>query len=143
VSRRAAAANLGEWDHSRLQTALSHYFHSREKEWGIAVAAEQRVQVKPKRFRVPDITVVAAPASGTPIVREPPPLCIEILSREDRMQEMQERIEDYLSFGVPCVWVIDPKARRRFVYTADGMREAKDGMLRVPGSPIAVPLADL
>lgn len=59
------------------------------------------------------------------------------------MQEMQERIEDYLSFGVPCVWVIDPKTRRRFVYTADGMREAKDGMLRVPGSPIAVPLADL
>jgi Uma2 family endonuclease len=135
--------NVGEWDHSRLQILLSSYLVRHEKEWGIVVVVEQRVQVKPNRFRVPDIVAVAAPASGTPIVREPPLLCIEILSRDDRMQEMQERIEDYLTFGVPCVWVIDPRTRRAFIYTSDGMREAKDGLLRANDSHIAVGLADL
>jgi Uma2 family endonuclease len=135
--------NVGEWDHSRLQMLLSGYLLRHEKEWGIVIVVEQRVQVKPTRFRVPDIIAVAAPALATPIVREPPLLCVEILSPDDRMREMQERIEDYLTFGVPCAWIIDPRTRHGFIYTADGMREAKDGILRAAGSGIVVPLTDL
>jgi Uma2 family endonuclease len=135
--------NVGEWDHSRAQMLLSRYLSNREAEWGIVVVTEQRVQVKPERFRVPDILAVVAPAAATPIVRHPPLLCIEILSRDDRMQDMQARIEDYLTFGVPSVWVLNPTTRRGFVYTSEGMREAKDGILRVADSPIAVPIAEL
>ena len=135
--------NVGEWDHSRLQTLLTRYLSNREAPWGIVVVTEQRVQVKATRFRVPDITVVAAPASGAPIVREPPLLCIEILSPDDRMGTMQERVDDYLAFGVPCVWVINPQTRRGYMYTSDGMREAKDGILRVANTLVEVPLADL
>src|SRR5580693_9703169 len=47
--------NVGEWDHSRLQMLLSQYLCNREKQWGIIVVPEQRVQVKPTLFRVPDI----------------------------------------------------------------------------------------
>jgi Uma2 family endonuclease len=114
--------NVGEWDHGRPQMLLSRYLCDRETEWATVVVIEQRVQVKPNRFRVPDITAVAAPASGTPIVHEPPLLCVEILSRDDRIQEMQERIEDYLAFGVPCVWVIDPKTRRCKAECSDALR---------------------
>jgi Uma2 family endonuclease len=135
--------NVGEWDHSRLQIALGSYLFVREKLWGISALTEQRVQVKATRYRVPDIIAVSAPAEGTPIVHQPPLLCVEILSRDDRMQDIQERIDDYLNFGVKCVWVLDPRARRGFVYSAEGMREAKDGVLRVPDTPIAVPLAEL
>jgi Uma2 family endonuclease len=133
--------NVGEWDHSRLQTLLAGYIFEREQEWGVVVVTALRVQVKAGRIRVPDITVVAAPASGTPILLDPPLLCIEILSRDDRMGEMQERIQDYLAFGVPHVWVLDPKARRGFIYTVEGMTEAKDGVLRA--AQISVPLAEL
>jgi Uma2 family endonuclease len=135
--------NLGEIDHSRLQTLITGYFLNREKAWGITVLTEQRVQVKATRFRVPDITVVAGPLPKTPILREPPLLCVEILSPDDRMSSMQERVDDYLSFGVPCVWVINPGPRRGFVYTSEGMREAKDGILRVADTLIEVPLASL
>jgi hypothetical protein len=34
---------------------LSRYLSNREKQWGIIVVPGQRVQVKPTRFRVPDI----------------------------------------------------------------------------------------
>ena len=108
--------NVGEWDHSRLQMLLSRLSFRREKQWGILVVTEQRVQVKARRFRVPDILVLTGPPTG-PIIKEPPFLCIEILSPSDRMAEMQERIDDYLDFGVRYVWLINPRRRRAFIYT--------------------------
>jgi Uma2 family endonuclease len=134
--------NVGEWDHSRLQMLLNGYLSNREKEWGILVVPEQRVQVKATRYRVPDISVLAGAAPPGPILEEPPFLCIEILSRNDRMQEMQERIDDYLSFGVHYVWLIHPRTRRAFVYTSEQVLEVK-GVLRTEGPDICVPLAEL
>jgi len=51
------------------------------------------------------------------IFTEPPFLCIEILSPSDRLTEMQDRIDDYLSFGARYVWVIDPQTRRAYIST--------------------------
>jgi Uma2 family endonuclease len=76
--------NVGEWDHSRLLTLLSRYLSMREKQWGILVVVEQRVQVKIARFRVPDISVLTGPPPDGGIIVEPPYLCIEILSPSDR-----------------------------------------------------------
>jgi Uma2 family endonuclease len=134
--------NVDESDHSRLQMLLSHYLCGREKEWGILVVPEQRVQVKPARFRVPDIAVLTGPPCG-PIIQTPPFLCIEILSPRDRMQEMQERIDDYLNFGVRYVWLIHPGTRRAFVYTSEEIHEVKDGVLRTENPNIRVPLSEL
>lgn len=134
--------NVGEWDHSRLQMLLSRYLSNREKQWRILVVPEQRVQVKPTRFRVPDILVLTSPAPRR-IVAEPPFLCVELLSESDRMQEMQERIDDYLNFGVRYVWLIHPRTRRAFIYTADGVQEAKDGILWTNDPDIRVNLAEL
>src|SRR6266567_5952112 len=75
--------NVGEWDHSRLQMLLSRYLSNREKQWGILVVPEQRVQVKATRFRVPDISVLTGPPPAGPIIVDPPFLCIEILSPRD------------------------------------------------------------
>jgi Uma2 family endonuclease len=120
--------NVGERDHSRLQGLITQYLMNREKDWTIFVYVEQRIQVSPTRFRVPDIAVVAKrPASG--LITEPPLLCIEILSPEDRATRVQARIDDYLNMGVPCVWLVDPATRRAWMHTPDGSCEAKDGIL--------------
>lgn len=135
--------NLGERDHSVIQAFLTIFLGNRRKEWGIHVFPEQRVQVTPRRFRVPDICVVTGPRPQEQIFTRPPFLCIEILSKDDRMSEMQERISDYLAFGVSYVWVVDPRSRRGYIYTSDGSREAKDGVLRTTNPDIAVPLAEM
>jgi Uma2 family endonuclease len=135
--------NLGEHDHSRLQMRLGDYLFSREKQWGIHVVPEQRVQVKPDRFRVPDLCVVKSDTPIEPIYTRPPFLCIEILSPDDRMSEMQERIDDYLSFGVPFVWLLNPRTKRAYIYTTAGMQEVQDGILRTRDPEITVPLAEL
>jgi Uma2 family endonuclease len=135
--------NVGEWDHARLQGLLSGYLSNREKQLRILVVLAQRVQVRAKRFRVPDITVLAGPRPEGGIITEPPFLCVEILSPRDRVVEMQDRIHDYLDFGVRYVWLIDPRTRLTFVYTADSVQEVKNGVLSTKDPDIRVDLSEL
>ena len=135
--------NVGEWDHARLQGLLSGWLFDREKSLGILVAPSTRVQVKATRFRVPDITVLACPRPATGIITEPPFLCIEILSPSDRVVEMQDRIHDYLDFGVRYVWLIDPKTGLTYVHTAGSVQEVKDGILTTKDPDIRVALSEL
>jgi len=135
--------NLGEYDHAKLQKKLILYFGNRESELGILVVPEQRVQVSATRFRVPDVCVLQGKEPDEQIFTKPPFLCIEILSPQDTMTRMQERIDDYLNFGVPHVWLLDPRTKRGYSYTSSGMHEAKDAVLRTQHPDIAVPLAEL
>ena len=132
--------NVGELDHSDLQTELANYFRNRRREWGCHVFVEQRVQIRPNRYRIPDICVVLGSRPTDQILRTPPFLCIEILSPEDRMSRMQVKISDYLNFGVSSLWVIDPEARTAFIYDVSGMREVKDGLLTTSRADIVVPV---
>jgi Uma2 family endonuclease len=135
--------NVGEWDHSRLQAQLSAYLCNREKQWSIFVLLATRVQVKARRFRVPDITVIAGSPPDGPIITKPPFLCIEILSPSDRLTEMQERIDDYLSFGVNYVWPINPRTCQTYIYSSAGIREVRDGVLTTNNPDIRVALDEL
>ena len=121
--------------------ALSAYLYSRRKRWGIHVYPEQRVQVSPTRFRVPDVCVVAGPEPPEQIFRTPPFICIEILSPEDRLSKMRERLDDYLRFGVPYIWLLDPRTQTAQRYTEAGLLEIKE--LRTENPEIIVPLAEL
>jgi Uma2 family endonuclease len=121
---------VGEHDHGWLQTLVGILFFARESVWQVRAIVELRVQVAPDRFRIPDVCVVRKGAFEQ-VVTRPPVLCIEIMSKDDTARALEERIHDYLQFGVPTVWLIDPKTRRAFVYTPDGVRrEAADGILR-------------
>ena len=134
--------NAREWDHSKLQMILSAYLYNRRQEIGIHVVPEQRVQVKPTRFRVPDVCVVSGKEPSEQILTASPFLCVEILSKDDRMSEMQERIDDYLSFGVRYVWLVDPRTKPAHIHTSHGSHEVKDA-LRTEEPRIAVPLEEL
>ena len=116
------------------------FFGAREAEWRIRVVPEQRVQVKPNRFRIPDVCVVLEESPIESIFRQPPFLCIEIQSKDDTFATTVERLDDYLAMGVANVWVIDPRLRRGYRYTAEGLLEAKDGILKTSNPNIAVPL---
>jgi Uma2 family endonuclease len=132
--------NLGEYDHARLQGAVFAAYYNRRKQWNIIVVPEQRVQVSPTRFRVPDVCVI----TGTPpeqIFRTPPLICVEILSKDDRISAMRQRVNDYLAFGVRYVWIIDPTERKAWRCTADGMHEVTE--FRTENPDTVVPLFEL
>ena len=131
--------NLGEWEHSTLQSELVFLFRSRAIEWSIVVKAELRLQVNATRFRVPDLMVLRADQKVDRIVRETPLLCIEILSPEDTFQRLSVRVQDYLAMGVSEVWVFDPERREAFRCDAEGYHRVHDE-LAVAGTPILLTL---
>lgn len=134
--------NLGERDHSYIQVALAAYFFARRKELNIEVFTEQRVQVRANRFRIPDVCVVLG-GTKEKIFATPPFLCIEILSPEDRVSRLQERIDDYFTMGVPNVWVVDPARRCAFVATANGDLHRVTDALRTTDPVLEVPLSEI
>jgi Uma2 family endonuclease len=115
--------NVGEFDHSALQFVLIELLGKQRRAAGVHIFPELRVQVAARRFRVPDITVTTGKGKGR-ILREPPLLCIEILSPEDRASRLLVKINDYFAFGVRYVWVIDPEEKAAWSYTSDGKRES-------------------
>ena len=141
VDGQIVERNLGEKPHSRIQGELLFHLYDRAKELGMEVLPTQRVQISPMRYRIPDVTVLRE--SEEEIVTSPPFICIEVLSPDDTMQYMQEKIDDYLDFGVPYVWIINPRNKKAYVVTRAGMVEAASGTLETKDPVISLPLSVL
>jgi Uma2 family endonuclease len=139
----AIERNRGEQEHSWLQLALGAYFFRRRKAWGIEAFTEQRHCIRPGRYMIPDICVIRSPRRAEQVFNKPPLIWIEILSPEDRPIRVNEKIRELREFGVPNIWIIDPETFEAEIHTADGSSKVADGILRVAGTPIEVPLADL
>src|SRR5579864_1993986 len=141
IDGRIVERNVGEVDHSDVQSALAHYLRQHYQRVWVGVVV--RVQVKRTRIRIPDVTVMAGSKPAERIIRKPPAVAVEVLSPDDRAGDLEEKVNDYLAFGVPYVWVINPQTRRAYIHTPKGSHEAKDGMLRAESAGLEVPLSEI
>ena len=131
--------NVGEIDHASLQSRIVVYLAAHYPNFWAAVAV--RVQVRSNCIRVPDVTLVAGPQPAGRIITAPPHLVVEVLSPDDRAAAVQEKIDDYLAFGIPYVWVVNPQTGRGYVHTTEAAREAKDGILRAANPTVELPVS--
>jgi Uma2 family endonuclease len=79
----------------------------------------------PKKSRIPDGSFVRAgrlPGEEVPagFMTIPPDLAIEVVSPNDEVENLFERIGDLMGAGVRLLWVIDPASRQVHVHRADG-----------------------
>jgi len=135
--------NLGEYDHANLQSALVTLLRNRAREWGIRAVVEQRIRVSARRYRIPDVCIISRDQPIEPVFTHPPLVCIEVLSKDDTLTSLEDRVDDYVALGVGNIWVLDPVKRRAYVCTKGSFKEPEEGILLVPGSPIQIPLQDL
>jgi len=135
--------NLGEADHSDLQTTLSTWLKNRRREWNVRVYVEQRVQVSRSRYRVPDVSVVSGSRPKEQIITHPPLICIEVLSKDDTIRSMKERVAEYVAMGVPNIWLFEPQDREVWVCTADAMTKVTSSTLVAQGTDIVIPLEEI
>ncbi len=143
VDGQVLERNVGEREHSILQRELILFFGSRRRQYRVQSFPEQRLRVAPRRYRIPDVCIYREPAPREKVFTTPPWIAVEILSDEDRMSRVRQKIDEYLQFGVAYVWVIDPAARRADIYTRDGFYEAKGRMLRTEDPAIELALDEL
>lgn len=135
--------NVGEQPHAHVQSILAAIFRDHRHDWQVRSLTEQRVQVSPTRFRVPDICVLRRADPKDPIVTVAPLLCTEVLSKDDTLNDLQARVNDYLDMGVEHIWVIDPLARVGYYASSRGFVQPEDGVLRIEGTTISVTLAEV
>lgn len=140
VDGQVRERNLGDGPHSALQRFFLKFFFGIEQAYGLVAYPELRTQTSKTNCRIPDVLVVRDTDPFETVLTNPPLLCIEILSPDDRMSEMVEKIEEYLAMGVTAVWVVDP--RRRTALFADVQGTRPTDTLTVPGTDIRLAVRD-
>jgi Uma2 family endonuclease len=135
--------NVGKRKHSYAQGEIVSWFNRRKDVQRLQSLPELRMQLGPGRIRIPDVVVSEIPLPDEEVFTSPPYLCIEVMSPDDTISAMQDRLDDYLHFGVPNVWVIDPWKHRGWRVTADGWAAASDAIMRTADGRIALPLVDV
>lgn len=108
--------------HSRIMVRVSYvlerWLEQQPVPRGSVLCGEAGVRLR----RDPDTTVgidvvyIAAEVAArepddTTLIDGVPVLVVEILSPNDVMEEVEEKIDDYLAAGVALVWVINPRRR--------------------------------
>jgi Uma2 family endonuclease len=131
----------GTWEHGKLLAALGSYFFRRRHAWNLHVAIAVRVRARAGEYLIPDLCVVGGPQPGGRFLQTPPLVWVEILNPEDRPLRVNRRIQAILESGAPYVWVIDPETLESDLHTAEKHTPLEDGVLRIPGTEIVVPLA--
>jgi Uma2 family endonuclease len=98
----------------------------------------------PDVVRGPDVAFVQVsriPASGRPVKfwEGAPDLAVEVVSPSDTLEEVEEKVDDYLAAGTRMVWIMNPRRRTITVYRPGSnpvvLREADtlDGQDVLPG----------
>lgn len=58
-------------------------------------------------------------SDNTSMIEGPPVLAIEILSPSDKLEDVNEKVDEYLAAGVALVWVVDPHFHTVTVFQPD------------------------
>lgn len=135
--------NLGTKSHGYAQIEIGSWFVQRKTQYFLQPISELRMQVAQRRFRIPDVALVSRPMPEEEVVTTPPCICVEVMSPDDTMAGLQDRLDDYLAFGVPNIWVIDPVKHRGWRVTAEGWARATDNIMRTADNRVEMPLADV
>jgi Uma2 family endonuclease len=132
---------MGEYDHATWQAILVSYFTSQATQLGVRARPELRIQVAPNRFRVPDVTILSREAPREQIITHAPLAVFEILSPEDSMMRMLDKLADYERMGIQAIWVVEPKKPSYFRFSEGKLIPAT--LFELPGSSFQVPMAEI
>lgn len=126
---------IGEQEHAAWQEALILWFGDHRKEWQLRARPELRINVSSEHYLVPDITLVSNEQLKDQILSTPPIAVFEILSPEDRVSRLFEKLEAYERMGIPNIIVVEPTgARLHRRYVNGKMVPCDEGTLSLVGT---------
>ncbi len=117
------------FEHGRYEGKLFSFLDKKLKNKGYVAVGEVGILISkdPLRIRGADVVYISKEKTKdrpTGILEIAPDLVIEIVSPNNTLKEMEEKIEDFFKIGVPKVILIEPYTEKVFVYE-NGKREIK------------------
>jgi Uma2 family endonuclease len=133
-------------DHSRVMVrigqSLANWLDQRPEPRGEVVGGEVGVRLRqtPESTVGIDVAYVDAAVAGrrpdeTTLIDGPPVLAVEILSPNDVLEDVNEKIDEYLAAGVRLVWVIDPHDRTVTIYRPSREPDFVNAAAELSGDP--------
>ncbi len=127
---------------SRIHSLLDA--HLRAHDLGRVLSAETgfRVRRDPDTVRAPDVAFVSratlerARAARETFFPTAPDLAVEVLSPDDSMQDVEDKVRDYLAASGKLVWVVNPKRRIVYVYSTGAPRRELGEAAEIDGGDV-------
>jgi Uma2 family endonuclease len=107
-----------------LQIAMLLSQFVTERNLGIVAGEAGMLQIFPDEVRIPDVSFISQERlskSGFPDEAAPhvaPDLAVEVISRGNTRQEMDQKLKEYFEAGAKAVWYVSPKSRQVIAYTS-------------------------
>jgi Uma2 family endonuclease len=101
---------------------LGNFVADRKIGWVLGGEVGIYIRRNPDRVRAADVAFISnkrsphRPAKG--FLEVAPELVMEVMSPDDRWQDVRQKLEDYFSIGVEWVWVVEPENRTILVYSS-------------------------
>lgn len=127
---------------SGITTALKNWSRTRPKPWGRVLSGEAGIILPTSPddsvgldvgYIAPDVAIRQNDA--TTLLFGVPTLCVEILSPNDTVEQIDEKTDLYLKAGVPIVWIVNPYDQTVVIHRPDGEPDLYNITRRIPEHP--------
>ena len=122
VDGEVVERSLPTYSHARAERRIVHRLANSEAQARLFASPNQRIWVSAQRWRIPDISIFAD--------REPEGryqsnvyAAIEILSPEDSMSSLLDKLAEFAAAGIQHLWVVDPGHALLLKYVGRGLAE--------------------
>jgi Uma2 family endonuclease len=108
----------------QLSTLLANHVHKHKL--GVVAGAETgyKLAKNPDTVRGADVSFVSAQRLPNPLPTKfwdgAPDLAVEVVSPDDTLQEVEDKVDEYLAAGAKLVWVVNPKRRTLTIHRPSG-----------------------
>lgn len=107
---------MPDYLHGRTQALIVFFFETLRRRLSVLASVETRMKLRDGLYLIPDVSVFW-PSPPASVPDQPPLVAIEVLSPDDRLTAVREKLQEYRAWGVGHVWLVDPYSRR--LYTCD------------------------
>ena len=106
-----------------INLSLALAVHVKKHKLGVVVGAETGFVLarNPDVVRGADIAFVStarlpAPEAAKKFYEGAPDLAVEVASPSDSLEEIEEKVDDYLNARTPLIWVVNPRRKTVTIY---------------------------
>ena len=94
--------SLPDYLHGKTQLLLAAFFAALRKRLALFPCTETRMKIRTGRYAIPDLAVFW-PDEPSRVPETPPLVVIEILSLDDRLAEVRDKLEEYTAGRRACL----------------------------------------
>jgi Uma2 family endonuclease len=94
---------LPDYLHSKTQGLIIAFFMALGKTYPMFTCPELRLKIRTGLYLIPDVCVFYPTEPQHRVPETPPLVAIEVLSLDDRMTRVRDKLQEYRAWGVPHV----------------------------------------